>query len=88
MKDINRYFRTSSFNLATFLFSKGIELANIDKLTNGKRADFVFIDSFLLEELVHGFDFSPENDTTVMVDARKLLYSSKTLKEKLYQNNY
>ncbi len=88
MNDTNRYFKTSNYNLATFLFAKGIELANIDKLTNSKRADFVFVDSPYLEELVHEFDFAQENKEVVMVDARKIIYASKTLKEKLYQNNF
>jgi hypothetical protein len=88
MKNTNRYFKTSNFNLATFLFAKGFELANIDRLTNQKRASFVFVDKPEIEELVHEFNFAQENKEVVMVDARKLIYATKTLKEKLYQNNF
>ena len=83
-----RYYRTTNFNLASFLFVKGQELANIDKLENQKRATFVFIENPQMEELVHEFDYAKENEEIVMVDARKLIYASKQLKEKLYQNNY
>jgi len=88
MKNLDRYFRTSNFNLASFLFAKGQELVNIDRLENQKRATFVFIESPQLEELIHEFDYAKENDEIVMVDARKLIYATKQLKEKLYQNNY
>ena len=88
MKDVDKYFRTTNFNLASFLFAKGQELANIDKLENQKRATFVFIENPQIEELTHEFDYAKENEEIVMVDARKLIYASKQLKEKLYQNNY
>jgi len=88
MKNINKYFRTTNFNLASFLFAKGQELVNIDRLENQKRATFVFIENLQIEELVHEFDFAQENNEVVMVDARKLIYATKQLKEKLYQNNY
>lgn len=83
-----RYYRTTNFNLASFLFTKGLELVNIDRLENQKRATFVFIENQKIEELVHEFDYAKENDEIVMVDARKLIYATKQLKEKLYQNNY
>ena len=88
MKYENRYFRTTNFNLASFLFAKGIELANIDRLDNQKRATFVFVENPQIEELVHAFDYAKENEEIVMVDARKIIHASKMLKEKLYQNNY
>ena len=88
MKNNERYFRTTNFNLASFLFAKGIELANIDRLDNQKRATFVFVENPQIEELVHAFDYAKENEEIVMVDARKIIHASKMLKEKLYQNNY
>lgn len=88
MENKNRYFRTTNFNLASFLFAKGIELANIDRLDSQKRQTFVFVDKPEIEELVHEFDYAKEDAEIVMVDARKLIYATKQLKEKLYQNNY
>ena len=83
-----RYYRTQNFNLASFLFTKGIELANIDRFDNQKRQTFVFVENMQIEELAHEFDYAKENDEIVMVDARKLIHATKKLKEKLYQNNY
>lgn len=82
----NRYFRTSSFYLAAFLFCNGLELVNIDKITDSKRSNFVFRDNPERESLVEDFKFGKENSTPIMVDARKFIVSIKTLKEKLYQD--
>ena len=83
-----KYFRTTNFNLASFLFTKGLVLANVDKLEDQRRATFVFIENSKIEELVHEFSFAKEDDDIVLVDARKLMYATKQLKEKLYQNNF
>lgn len=84
----DRYFRTSSFYLAAFLFCNGLDLVNIDKTANPKRASFVFRDSPEREFLVENFKFGKENLNPVMVDARKLIVSIKALKEKLYQDTF
>ncbi len=84
----NRYFKTSNFYIAVFLFSKEMELANIDKISNSKRAQFVFVDSPERESLLNSFNYSKENSEEVMVDARKFITSIKALKEKLYQDTF
>lgn len=84
----DRYFRTSSFNTAGFLFAKGMELANIDRTTDSKRASFVFVDSPDREDLLHVFNYAKENDQSVMVDARKFIAATRALKEKLYQDSF
>jgi hypothetical protein len=84
MKD-ERYFKTSSFQLALFLFVKKMELANIDRITDSKRATFVFIDCPEREDLLQAFNYGKEDDSSVMVDARKFITATKNLKEKLYQ---
>ena len=38
----------------------------------------------VIEELVHEFNFAKEDEEAVLVDARKIFYAMKTLKEKLY----
>ena len=83
-----RYLRTSNFNLASFLFTKEVELVDVDKITDKKRAVFVFITSPAVEELTHAFSFAKDSDESVMVDVRKLTYATKALKEKLYQDNF
>ncbi len=88
MHNIDRYYRLQSFYQAAFLFSKGMELVNIDKISNPKRATFVFVDSPNREDLLHAFSFGKENDQTTLIDARKLITAIRTLKEKLYQDNF
>jgi len=84
----NRYFRTSSFYAAAFLFAKGLELVNVEKIADPKRAQFVFRDAPDRELLLHSHDYAKENAPEVMVDARKLVIAIKTLKEKLYQDKF
>ena len=84
---MDKYFRTHNFYLAAFLFTQGMVLANVDRITDRSKAAFVFIDSPKREELAHHFNYSEEGDEVAMVDARKLIYSIRSLKEKLYQNN-
>ena len=80
----DRYYRLTSFYAAAFLFSKGMELVNIDRL-NPKRSQFVFRDSAERELLLDSFNFGKEDSTEVLVDARKFIMAIKMLKEKLYQ---
>lgn len=84
----NRYFRTTSFYISAFLFAKGLELVNIDKTTDPKKARFVFVDSLEREFLLESFNFGKENDPEVMIDARKLIMAIKMLKDKLYQDRF
>ena len=84
----DRYFRSSSFNTAVFLFSKGMKLADIDKISNSKRATFVFVEQPDREELLHAFDYGKDGDPAVMVDARKLMLATRQLKEKLYADRF
>ncbi len=84
----NRYFRTSSFYAAAFLFTKGLELVNVDRIADLKRAEFVFQDTSEREFLLHGYDYAKEDAPEVMVDARKLVIAIKALKEKLYQDKF
>ena len=84
---MDKYFRTHNFYLAAFLFTQGMVLANVDRITDRNRASFVFIDNPDREILIHAFNYSEEGNETTLVDARKLVYSIRALKEKLYQNN-
>lgn len=81
---IDKYFRTTNFYIAVFLSAKGLELVNIDK-TDPKRCVFVFVDTPEREALVELFNFAKEDHPEVVVDARKLVYATKKLKDKLYQ---
>ena len=83
-----RYFRTNSFYTATYLFVKGLTLVNIDKVTDSKRAYFVFLDTPERELLIKNFSFAGDDSPEVMVDARRFVIAIKTLKDKLYQEGF
>ena len=54
----DRYFRTSSFYTAAYLYTKDCELINVDKTIDPKRAQFVFINNPQLDILVDIFNFA------------------------------
>jgi len=87
-KQNDRYFRISSFYVAAFLFAKGLELVNVDKITDPKRAQFVFRDSPEREILVKSYNFTKEDSPEAMIDARKFVMAIKMLKDKLYQDKF
>ena len=88
-KNTDKYFRTTSFYLASFLFAKGLELANIDR-TDTKKCVFLFTDTDtpLRELLVGVFNYGKEDSLEVMVDPRKLITAIKTLKQGMYQDQF
>jgi len=81
----NRYWKTSHIYLAGFLLSKELELVNVDKTIDPKRAIFVFKENPIREQLVNSFQYSPENSPDVMVDARKFVSSIKSLKQIIHE---
>lgn len=84
-EDKNPKYSTSSFYPACFALAKGMHLTGIDR-TNPHRCEFVFEDSPERERLLQAFNFAPDDDPTVLVDARRLITAIKMLKEKLYQD--
>lgn len=85
-KDDDRYFRTQNFYAACYLFSKGFELANIDKTNDPKRACFVFRNSPELEIELHLFNFAKDNSPELLINVRTIFSAMKQLKSALYQN--
>lgn len=81
------HFKISSFYASAFLFAKGLELIDIDKKHNSKRADFIFQDSPQREKWLKEFNFAKKNSPEAMVDAREFVLAIKMLKDKLYQEN-
>jgi len=79
------FFRTSSFNIASFLYVKSFDLVSVDDTSNPRRKEFVFRDTPEREGLVNSFNFAPVNDSQVIVDARELIHAIKTLKDKVHQ---
>ena len=80
----DRYFRISNLYAAAFLFTKGLVLVNIDKLSL-KKSQFVFEDTPEREYLLQQYNFSPKDSKDCLVDARQFIFALKTLKERLYQ---
>jgi len=87
-KQDNKHFRISSFYAAAFLFAKGLELVNVDKITDPRRAQFVFRDTPKRELFLKSYNFSKEDSAESMVDARKFVMAIKMLKDKLYQDKF
>lgn len=84
MSITNKNFGTTNFYLAAFLAAKGLQLADIDR-SEVTRSKFVFIDTFQRHALVDAFNFGNEADSSLQVDARKLILAIKMLKERLYE---
>ena len=81
----DRYFRTTSFYLSAYLISKGLELVNLDRSETGSKATFVFLDTPEREHFVERYNYAQSDYPELLVDARKLIASIKTLKDKLHQ---
>ena len=84
----DKYYRLQNFYEAAFLFASGMELANVDRITDSKRATFVFVNTPERESLTKAFGYGKENSPETLVDARKLITAIRALKEKLYQENF
>lgn len=80
-----RYFQSSNFYLSVFLFAKGLEMVNVDKIVDPKRAQFVFRDTPEREMWLENYNFAKEDAPGAMIDARKFVTAIKMLKDKLYQ---
>lgn len=84
----DRYFRTSNFYTAAYLFANGFELVNVDRLIDPQRAQFVFPNSPELEAKVHIFNFAKGESPELKVSARTLFSAIKQLKTALYQETF
>jgi len=87
MNENKKLLSIANFYTATFLYAKGIFLLNIDK-KNPRRCKFVFQNSLKARMLLDAFNFAKNDDPKTTIDARKIIVAIKSLKEKLYQDNY
>ena len=74
----DRYYRIANFYTAAFLFTKGLTLVNIDKVTDPKRAYFVFLDTPEREKLLDNFNFAKEDSQEANIDVRKFIMAIKS----------
>ena len=85
--DKNKYWRSDSLYVSAYFVAKGLVLAKIEKVSN-KKSLFVFFDSPDRESWLNQYNFSPDNSPECLVDARGFVLAIKSLKEKLYQNDF
>jgi hypothetical protein len=78
----NKHFKTTSFYLAVFLASKGIQLRNIEK-TSPTRSSFMFDDSEEVKNTVRAFNFNEEK--YLMVNFKQVESAIKNLKRLIYE---
>ena len=75
--DNDKYFRTSDFYLAAYLFARGAIITGINVDTG--RAVFAFLDSMELDDWYEEFRFGKP-----LIDARFLICSISVLQKKKY----
>ena len=82
-KDKNRYFRSSSFPLAVFLFTKGEQIAGINPTENPNKKEFAFVKTDRLDELVEIFKFGENDDPELLVPIRLVEQARRQLLDRL-----
>jgi len=78
---MNKYYRTSNFELAVFLIAKNFHLLNIEN--DSERKTFIFDQSPELKNLVQVFYFGKDSEPEILINARKLLQARRNLKTQL-----
>ena len=81
---MGKYFKTTSFYFAAYLFAKEYEIVSITKRRT--KLKFVFVKEKNIRQEKKIFQTVPENDERVMIDARKIIIAIKALREKLISN--
>ena len=66
----DRYFRSASFPLVTFLFTKGEQIAGVNPTDNPRKKEFAFVITPRLEELVDLYKFGDRKDPDLLVNVR------------------
>lgn len=82
-KDKDRHFRNTSLPLATFLFSKGEQIAGVNEVDKSKDKEFAFIRTFELEELVSVYRFGEKSNPSLLVNVRDYEESRRILMDRL-----
>jgi hypothetical protein len=65
--DQDKYFRTTSLQLATFLYAKGGQIAGINSTDSATKKEFAFVSSARLEELVDAYKFGDRDSEDLLV---------------------
>jgi hypothetical protein len=80
--DDERYFRTKNLHLAVILLAQGFALVGLDR-TDSENHEFAFRKTFELEQSVERFN----DKLPIFVEACRLIYSWKALREKMHNDH-
>lgn len=84
---MSKQIKISSFYLSAFLIAKGFNLISLEReSSSSSKFLFVFTSTTTVEDVVQSFNFASEESDEVVVDARKMIFAIKKLKEVLYQS--
>jgi hypothetical protein len=78
----DRYFRTKNLHLAVILLAQGFSLVGLDR-TDSQKHEFAFRKTFELEQSVERFN----DKLPIFVEACRLIYSWKALREKMHNDH-
>ena len=79
----NRYYKSHSFPLVAFLFTKGQQVAGISPIEDTNKKEFSFIKTPYLEELVYLFKFGDKNNPELLVPVHKYEQARRELLDRL-----
>ena len=85
MKNINRdkYFRSASFPLVTFLYTKNQQVVGITPTGEGSKKEFSFLKTDYLEELVDLYKFGDRDSTGLLVSVHLYEQARRELLDRL-----
>lgn len=79
---IDKYYRTSDLNLATFLFAKIQNIPEVEWL-EGEKKEFAFDKTDYLEELIHTYLFGNSLDEDLLVNVKFFIQAREQLLDKI-----
>ena len=85
MENEDTYFRSSSFNLVVFLFTKGAKIAGISPTSSSDKQEFVLMKTDRLMELINKYKWSGHEDSELLVPVHLYEQSRRELLDRLKQ---
>ncbi len=79
----DRYFKSSSFPLVVFLFTKGEQIAGVNQTSDPSKKEFALVFSPRLEELVDLYKFGDRNDPELGIQVHTYEHARKELLDRL-----
>jgi hypothetical protein len=85
MENEDTYWRSSSFNLVVFLYTKGAKIAGISPTSDSGRQEFVLMKTDRLMELIKKYKWSSRDDPDLLVPVGLYEQSRRELLDRLKQ---